>query len=103
MNGAEKRRDGFLIYVVVYFVILAITGLQVVVAYHAVSAGQTVMRMMALAFIQAGLGIMFFMHLLREKPGLMFALIPFTLFVLLMMNMIWFDSFRLIHMRPFAF
>jgi hypothetical protein len=30
------------------------------------------------------------------------ALIPATLFVLMMMNMIWSDSFRLMHMKPFA-
>jgi hypothetical protein len=30
------------------------------------------------------------------------SLIPAVIFVLLMMNMIWSDSFRLLHMRPFA-
>lgn len=103
VNGVQKHSDGMVTYVVVYVAILMIAGLQVVIAYHAASVGQTVMRMFALAVIQAGLGVMFFMHLLREKPGLMFALIPFTLFVLLMMNMIWFDSFRQLHLRPFAF
>jgi len=102
VTETTKQRDGLMPYIVVYLAILAISGLQVVLAYKTPSAGQHVIRMLALALVQAGLGIMFFMHLLREKPGLMYVLIPFTLFVLFMMNMIWFDSFRLLHMRPFA-
>jgi hypothetical protein len=42
------------------------------------------------------------MHLRDEKPSLRLALIPGTLFVLVMMNMIWADSFRLMVMKPFA-
>jgi hypothetical protein len=40
------------------------------------------------------------MHLRDEKRGLVLALIPTTLFVLVMMNMIWSDSFRLFRMHP---
>jgi cytochrome c oxidase subunit IV len=53
-----------------------------------------------LAIVQAGLGIMFFMHLFQEKRSLMFALIPATVFVLLMMNVFWSDSFRIVNMKP---
>ncbi len=58
--------------------------------------------MLVVAAIQAGLAVMFFMHLGSEKPMLRLALIPGTLFVLVMMNMFWSDSYRLITMRPFA-
>jgi cytochrome c oxidase subunit IV len=44
---------------------------------------------------------MFFMHLRDEKSSLRLALIPATLFVLVMMNMVWADSFRLIQFRSF--
>jgi heme/copper-type cytochrome/quinol oxidase subunit 4 len=56
--------------------------------------------MLGVAVIQAGFGIMYFMHLRDERRNLLLALIPATVFVLLMMNMIWSDSFRLLHMRP---
>jgi len=46
--------------------------------------------------------VIYFMHLLDERKNLQLALIPATIFVLLMMNMIWSDSFRLLHMRPFV-
>jgi hypothetical protein len=41
------------------------------------------------------------MHLRDEKSSLRLALIPATLFVLVMMNMVWADSFRLIQFRSF--
>jgi cytochrome c oxidase subunit IV len=40
------------------------------------------------------------MHLAEERQVLALALIPYTIFVLFMMNMIWSDSVRLLHMRP---
>jgi heme/copper-type cytochrome/quinol oxidase subunit 4 len=83
---------------IVYAAILAIAVIQVVVA---ITMGPSVGRMLVLAAIQAYLAVMFFMHLRSEKPSLRLALIPGTIFVLVMMNMIWADSYRLIHLRPF--
>lgn len=82
----------------VYVGILVLAGVQIFVAYH--SPG--VIRMLVVAAIQAFFAVMFFMHLRDEKATLRVALIPATLFVLVMMNMIWADSYRLIHLRPFA-
>jgi heme/copper-type cytochrome/quinol oxidase subunit 4 len=83
----------------VYAAILVIAVVQVIVA---VTLGPSLWRMLVLAAIQAYLAAMFFMHLRDEKPSLRLALIPGTLFVLVMMNMIWADSFRLMVMKPFA-
>jgi len=81
----------------VYVGILVLAGVQIFVAYH--SPG--VIRMLAIAAIQAFLAVMFFMHLRDEKSTLRLALIPATLFVLVMMNMVWADSFRVIQFRSF--
>jgi len=86
--------------IIVYGCILALSGLQVVLAYQHTQGTQLMVRMLAVAVIQAGLGVMYFMHLRDERRSLLLALIPATVFVLLMMNMIWSDSFRLLHMRP---
>ena len=58
--------------------------------------------MLGLAIIQAGLAIMFFMHLRAEKCNLLLCLAIGTMLVLGMMNMTWSDSFRVLHMRPFS-
>ena len=101
-NFEPQKMDSSKVYLLVYLVILAIAALQVVLAYHHTDVGQHVIRMLSLAIIQAGLAIAFFMHVMQERRAFILFLIPVTIFVLLMMNMIWSDSFRLIHMRPFA-
>jgi cytochrome c oxidase subunit IV len=99
MTGT-MREESLKSDIIVYFVILVIAGLQILLAYRGGTVGQHVMEMLALAIVQAGLGIMFFMHLFQEKRSLMFALIPATVFVLLMMNVFWSDSFRIVNMKP---
>jgi len=81
----------------IYVGILVLAGVQIFLAYH--SPG--VLRMLAVAAVQAVLAVMYFMHLKDEKSTLRLALVPATIFVLVMMNMVWADSYRLIHMRPF--
>ena len=83
----------------IYGAILVIAVVQIVVA---MSLGPSLPRMLILAAIQAYLAVMFFMHLRNEEPSLRLALIPGTIFVLVMMNMIWADSFRVIALRAFA-
>jgi heme/copper-type cytochrome/quinol oxidase subunit 4 len=85
-----------------YFVYGAILLIAIVQVVAAMVIGPSLLRMLLLAIIQAYLAVMFFMHLRDEKPTLRLALIPGTLFVLIMMNMIWADSFRLAVMKPFA-
>jgi cytochrome c oxidase subunit IV len=89
-------------YLPVYFVLLAIAGLEVFLAYQSFSTATLLVILLALAVSGAALAVMYFMHLAQERRSLFLSLIPAVIFVLLMMNMIWSDSFRLLHMRPFA-
>ena len=93
MSAAGSLKSDLTIYVG----ILVLAGVQIFIAYH--SPG--VIRMLVVAAIQAFLAVMFFMHLRDEKATLRLALIPATLFVLVMMNMVWADSYRVIQLRPF--
>jgi cytochrome c oxidase subunit IV len=102
MSPAEKQSDNLTMYLLVYVVILAISGLQILIAYEHIDAYRIFIRMLLLAIIQAGLAITFFMHMRSEKRTLALFLLPAAVFVLTMMNMIWSDSFRLLNMRPFA-
>ena len=102
MSVPSTSRDSLKTDVIVYVAILALSGVQVALAYQHAQGSQLFVRMLAVALIQAGLGVMYFMHLRDEQRNLRLALIPVTIFVVLMMNMIWSDSFRLLHMSPFA-
>jgi len=98
-NGASV---GIGKYLPVYFVLIAIFFVEVFLSFRNFSTGALVAILLALAICSASLGLMYFMHLAQERRSLFLTLIPATIFVLLMMNMFWTDSVRLLHMRPFA-
>ncbi|HXM92603.1 MAG TPA: cytochrome C oxidase subunit IV family protein [Candidatus Dormibacteraeota bacterium] len=89
-------------YLPVYFALLAIAGLEIFLAYRNFSVLTLLVILLAMAICGAVLAVMYFMHLAQERPSLFLSLIPATIFVLFMMNAIWTDSFRLLHMKPFA-
>ena len=86
-------------YLPVYFVLIAIFLVEVFMAFRNFSTGSLVAILLLLAVCSASLGLMYFMHLAEERRGLFLTLIPVTIFVLLMMNMFWLDSVRLLHLR----
>ncbi len=102
MNTVEGPSGGLTVYILVYAAILALSGVQILTAYERIDGSQMLLRMLSIAIIQAGLAITFFMHMKSERRTLALFLLPATIFVLAMMNMIWSDSFRLLAMRPFS-
>lgn len=94
---AEQKNDGMGKYLVVYFCILALAALQFVIAYQNITAAQMFRRMLSVAVVEAGVAVMFFMHLWSEKRGFLLFVVVFTIFVLLSMQFGWTDSFRLTH------
>ena len=84
-------------YLVVYLCLLALAGLQFVIAYQNIGASQMFRRMLSVALIEAGLAVMFFMHLWSEKRGFLLFVLIFTISVLLAMQYGWTDSFRLVN------
>lgn len=102
MTIAEARKNsGMGKDLVVYLCILALAGLQFVIAYQNISASQMFVRMLSVAVIEAALALLFFMHL-SENRGLLWFVAIFTIFVLLAMQYGWTDSFRLSDGVPWA-
>ncbi len=89
-------------YLPVYFVLIGIFLVEVFLAFRNFSTVSLVVILLLLALSSAGLGLMYFMHLAQERRSLFLTLIPATIFVLIMMNMFWGDSVRLLHLRSFA-
>jgi cytochrome c oxidase subunit IV len=73
-------------YLPVYFVLLAIAGLEIFLAYRDFSVLTLLVILLAMAVCGAALAVMYFMHLAQERPSLFLSLIPATIFVLFMMN-----------------
>jgi caa(3)-type oxidase subunit IV len=102
MTTAEAHKNsGMGKDLVVYLCILALAGLQFVIAYQNISASQMFVRMLSVAVIEAALALLFFMHL-SENRGLLWFVAIFTIFVLLAMQYGWTDSFRLSDGVPWA-
>jgi heme/copper-type cytochrome/quinol oxidase subunit 4 len=93
----EEKHGGMGQYLVVYLCILALAGLQFVIAYQNITAPQMFRRILAVALVEAGVAVMFFMHLWSEKRGFLLFVVVFVIFVLLSMQFGWTDSFRLTH------
>ncbi|MGB6774853.1 MAG: cytochrome C oxidase subunit IV family protein [Terriglobales bacterium] len=87
---------------VIYFCLLVLAGLQFVIAYQNLDPSQMLWRMLSVAVIEAGLAVMFFMHLWTEKRGFVIFVLVFTISVLLAMQYGWTDSTRMVIGAPFS-
>jgi caa(3)-type oxidase subunit IV len=86
----------------VYVCLLVLAGLQFVIAYQNIDVSQMFVRMLTVAIVEAGLAVMFFMHLAAEKRGFLLFVVIFTIFVLLAMQYGWTDSSRMLVGAPFS-
>ena len=97
MATAETHRSaGIGKDLAVYLCLLVLAGLQFVIARQNIDASQMLWRMLAVAIVEAGLAVMFFMHLGTEKRGFALFVVIFTVFVLLAMQYGWTDSSRMV-------
>ena len=70
MTTAETHRSsGMTKDLIVFVCILALAGIQFLIAYQDISASQMFVRMLSVALIEAALALLFFMHL-SENRGL---------------------------------
>ncbi len=102
MTTTERKRDGITKDLVVYVCLLALASLQFVIAYQHIDASQMFLRMLVVAIVEAGLAVMFFMHLWAEKRGFVLFVLIFTIFVLVAMQYGWTDSSRMVTGAPFS-
>ncbi len=100
-TDATHKNGGMTKDLIVFVCILALAGLQFVIAYQDISASQMFVRMLSVAVVEALLALLFFMHL-AENRGLLWFFAIFTVFVLLAMQYGWTDSFRLTSGVPWA-
>ena len=103
MANAESHKSGGLGKDIgVYVCLLALAGLQFIIAYQNMDASRMLSRMLAVAFVEAVVAVLFFMHLWAEKRGFLVFVAIFTVFVLLTMQYGWTDSFRMEMGAPFS-
>jgi cytochrome c oxidase subunit IV len=91
---SNKPEPGMGFYVVVWIGLIIIAGIEVMLTYQHLPVRTLLASFLILSFIEAGLAVMYMMHLKFERPSLFWSLIPYTIFVLFMMDHVWADAFR---------
>jgi cytochrome c oxidase subunit IV len=100
METTETQHEpGMNLYIMIWVALLVIVGAEVGLTYMHLSTGTQLAALLVLAFIEAGLGVMYFMHLKYERAILFWSLVPTLLFVLFMMDHLWPDALRLLRLR----
>ncbi len=94
-GGAASYADSLGKYLVVYVAILCLAGLQFFLAYQHVDVGAMIFRFFAVAILEAGLAVVFFMHLGSENRRFVTWVAVVTLFVFTALQYSWTDSYRM--------
>jgi heme/copper-type cytochrome/quinol oxidase subunit 4 len=100
-TAAEHKDRGVGRDLVVYACLVALAGIQFLIAYQDISGSQMFVRMLVVACVEAALALLFFMHL-SENRGLKLFVLIFTVAVILGMQYGWTDSFRILNGAPWA-
>jgi heme/copper-type cytochrome/quinol oxidase subunit 4 len=87
---------GMKFYCAVWLGLLCIAGAEVFLSYRGFSALTLLAILLILAFIEAVIGLLYFMHLKYDRPILLWSFVLSVVFVLLMMNQIWPDAYRMV-------
>lgn len=87
------------VYVIVWLGLILIVGAEVLLAYAHLRTPILLAALLALAVLEAGAALLFFMHLKYERPTLFWSMIPALIFVLVLMDHLWPDAVRLTSLR----
>ena len=86
-------------YVLVWAGLLAIVLAEVLVTFARPTMLVELALLVALAVIEAALGLLYFMHLRNERRILLWSLVPTLVIVFVLMGHFFPDAFRLMHQR----
>jgi heme/copper-type cytochrome/quinol oxidase subunit 4 len=100
MTSPATAGPGIRLYVGIWIGLILIVAVEVTLTYQHLPMATLLMALLALASVEAALGLLYFMHLRYERRVLFWSTVPPLVFVLLMLNHLWRDAHRLITM-PF--
>lgn len=100
-TNAGQEHHGSRLYLYVWFWLLAMTGVEVFLAYEHLPLNIMLVLLMSLSIVKAALIIAYFMHLRFEKRSLALTLMPpLVICIILLMVFFFPDSLRLLELRP---
>jgi heme/copper-type cytochrome/quinol oxidase subunit 4 len=100
MNAADTPAGpGMRFYATVALTLALIVVAEVVVTLEHPSVPRLFATLLVLAVVEAGVALLYFMHLRYEPRRLFWTLVPALVFVFVLMNHIFPDAFSLMHQR----
>lgn len=87
-------------FIVVWIALLAMTAVEVLLAYEQVPLHIMLTALIGLSVVKAALIIAYFMHLKFEKLSLFLTLFPMLILCIILMLIFMPDSMRSLNMRP---
>jgi cytochrome c oxidase subunit IV len=97
-NQTGEHVQGKRIFLYVWGYLLALTVIEVVLAYQQLNLKTMLLILMALSVVKASLIISYFMHLRYERLSLVVTLMPALIFVIGMMFAAFPESLRLLQL-----
>lgn len=95
-HETTQEHPGKRIFVAVWLWLLALTMVEVFLAYRRMSVAVMLAVLMGLSVIKAGLIMAYFMHLRYERFSLALTLIPMLIICIALMTSFFPDSLRLV-------
>ena len=95
----SSSSPGMRFYAVLWAGLLGIVIVEVLLTYGGLSPRALLISLLALALIEAGVALLYFMGLKYERRILFWSLIPALVFVLVLLDHLWPDALRVTSMR----
>ncbi len=95
---SSKQEPGMGSYAGIVVGLMIIVGIEVILTYQHLPVRTLLFCLLCLASLEGFVGIMYLMHVKYETPLLFWTIFPATLFVLVMLNYLWPDAYRMARM-----
>jgi heme/copper-type cytochrome/quinol oxidase subunit 4 len=97
-NQTLRQEPSMSSYARIVIGLMVIVGIEVVLTYQHLSVRTLLFSLLCLACLEAFVGIMYLMHVKYESRLLFWTIFPATLFVLVLLNYLWPDAYRMARM-----
>lgn len=98
---SNRREPGTGFYFGLAVGLVAIVILEVILTFLHLPVHTLLFLLLCLAAIEALIGVLYLMHVKYERRILFWTVIPATLFVLVLLDYMWPDAYRMAHMSLF--
>ena len=95
---SSNQEPGMGSYIGIVIGLMIIVVIEVILTYQHLPVRTLLFSLLCLACVEAFVGVMYLMHVKYESPLLFWTIFPATLFVLVLLNYVWPDAYRMARM-----